>query len=145
MKIAKLEELSEERDRRSRESNIIIHGVKENVENVATDSPTEPTDDKVFVNKFLPALEETGKQPSFTGRIGKKEAGKVRPIKIAFKSESDKRAIFKKLRMLKRSYTDKGSNLKYKCGRTKQKIGTTTKQEISFGECAAVLKLERCA
>ena len=35
------------------------------------------------------------------GRIGKKQAEKSRPLNIAFRSENDKKAIFKKLRMLK--------------------------------------------
>ena len=93
MKMAKLEEIAEERDRRSRENNIIIHGVKE---------PENETDEeKTFVDKFLTTLEEAEKKPTFIGRIGKKEVDKIRPIKVAFKSENEKKAIFKKLRMLK--------------------------------------------
>ena len=46
-------------------------------------------------------MEETEKRPTFVGRICKKEVDKNRPIKIALKIENDKKAIFKKLRMLK--------------------------------------------
>ena len=49
-KLAKLKEMAIERDRRSRENNIVIHGVKE-TENA--------TDEKTFVDKFLTTLEET--------------------------------------------------------------------------------------
>ena len=92
MKMANLEEIADERDRRSRENNIILHGVKE-TEN--------PTDENTFVDKFLTTLEETEKKPTFIERIGKKEENKNRPIKIAFKNENEKKAIFKKLGMLK--------------------------------------------
>ena len=49
----------------------------------------------------MTTLEETEKKPTFIGRIGKKEENKNRPIKIAFKNENEKKAIFKKLGMLK--------------------------------------------
>ena len=81
MKMANLEEIADERDRRSRENNIILHGVKE-TEN--------PTDENTFVDKFLTTLEETEKKPNFIGRIGNKEENKKRPIKIAFKNENEK-------------------------------------------------------
>ena len=57
--------------------------------------------DQTFVNKFFETLEETDKKPSFVGRIGRKDATKNRPLKIVFKNESEKKAIFNKLRMLK--------------------------------------------
>lgn len=98
MKIAKIEEISEERDRRSRMNNIILHGVKED-----TDENNDTTNDKdkKFVDQFFFTLEESHKKPSFIGRIGKKSSDKNRPIKIVFKNENEKKVIFRKLRMLK--------------------------------------------
>ena len=98
MKMAKIEEISEERDRRSRASNIIVHGVKEDREE---EEESTSRNDKMFVSNLLGALEEKEKQPMFIGRIGKKVADKNRPIKVALKNESEKKAIFKKLRLLK--------------------------------------------
>ena len=96
MKMTKVEEISEERDRQSRANNIIIHGAQE-IESTDQSQNTDQT----FVNKFFETLEETDKKPSLVGRIGRKDATKNRPMKIVFKSESEKKAIFNKLRMLK--------------------------------------------
>lgn len=96
MKMAKVEEITEERDRRSRTNNIIIHGAEE------VDSTDEAQNtDQTFVTKFLETLEESDKKPSFFGRIGRKIGTKNRPMKIVFKNESVKKMIFSKLRMLK--------------------------------------------
>ena len=96
MKITEVEEISEERDRQSRANNIIIHGAKE-IESTDQSQNTDQT----FVNKIFETLEETDEKPSFVGRIGRKDATKNWPLNIVFKSESEKKAIFNKLRMLK--------------------------------------------
>ena len=87
MKLARIEEISDERDRRVRENNVILHGVKEGEDESAEERSAK---DKIYVNKFFETLEETGRTPSFIGRIGKKTE-KNRPIKIAFNSENDKK------------------------------------------------------
>lgn len=104
MKLARIEEISDERDRRVRENNVILHGVKEGEDESAEERSAK---DKIYVNKFFETLEETGRTPSFIGRIGKKTE-KNRPIKIAFNSENDKKTIFRKLKMLKNKEEYKG-------------------------------------
>ena len=98
MKMAKIEEVSEERDCRSRTSNIIVHGVKEEREE---EEESTSRKDKIFISNLFGALEEKENQLLFIGRIEKQEADKNRPIKIALQNESEKKAIFKKLRLLK--------------------------------------------
>lgn len=66
MKMAKVEEITEEHDRRSRVNNIIIHGAEE------VDSTDEDQTDQTLVTKFLETLDESDKKPSFFGRIGRK-------------------------------------------------------------------------
>ena len=70
MKLARIEEISDERDRRVRENNVILHGVKECEDESAEERSAK---DEIYVNKFFETLEETGGTPSFIGRIGKKQ------------------------------------------------------------------------
>ena len=49
MKLARIEKISDERDRRVRENNIILHGVKKG-ENESADLSAK---DKIYVNKFF--------------------------------------------------------------------------------------------
>ena len=72
MKLARIEEISDERDRRVRENNVILHGVKEDEDESAEERSAK---DKTYVNKFFETLEETGR--SFIGRIGKKNRKKI--------------------------------------------------------------------
>ena len=70
MKLARIEEISDERDRRVRENNVILHGVKDGEDESAEEISAK---DKIYVNKYFETLEETGGTPSFIGRIGKKQ------------------------------------------------------------------------
>ena len=54
-----------------------------------------------FVGQLFTTLKETAKKNTFSlKRIGKKELYGNCPIKIAFKNENDKKAIFRKLKRL---------------------------------------------
>ena len=57
MKLARIEEISDERDRRVRENNVILHGVKEGEDESAEERSAK---DKIYVNEFFETLEETG-------------------------------------------------------------------------------------
>ena len=101
MKVAKIEDISEERDRRLRASNLIIHGIKE------TDSVDYEVADKEWFNTFLKDIDTTT-EVKFVGRIGQKTALKNRPLKIVLKDQGIKRSIFSKLKNLKGKENYKG-------------------------------------
>ena len=67
-------ELVQERERKLRSLNIIIHGVKEDVENVKEN-------DERFIDAFLETLGVTSKPESIM-RGGTKAPGKNRPMKL---------------------------------------------------------------
>ena len=82
--------LSEEHDRRRRNLNVIIHGHRE----MAIDQTLVQD---IFRNIYQPV-------PEFKVlRIGRKEQGKGRPMKVIFKTEGDKRKIMENLSKLKGS------------------------------------------
>ena len=87
LKLARIEEIADDDDRWVRENNVILHGVKEGEDESAEERSAK---DKIYVNEFFETLEETGRTPSFIGRIGKKTE-KNRLIKIAFNSKTDKK------------------------------------------------------
>lgn len=92
MKVAKVEDISEERDRRLRAANLIIHGVRETDE--------AETADNEWLNIFKKDI-DTNAEVKFVGRIGQKKSSKNRPLKIVLKNQEDKRSIFSKLKNLK--------------------------------------------
>lgn len=96
---AKNEEKAEERERNSRQNNIIIHGCVE-----AHNDQEEQ--DKVFIEKFINDLTIATVETKGVVRIGQKTDGKKRPIIITLSNASDKDKIMENLRNLK----DKGYN-----------------------------------
>lgn len=104
IKLAKVEEISEERDRKSRACNIILHGINE----TNCDTEAQTTADKATVENFLKAIEEKERSTLFVGRIGRMYQGKNRPLKIVLKNENEKKIVFKKLSLLKGNESFKG-------------------------------------
>ena len=96
---AKNEEKAEERERNSRQNNIIIHGCVEAETN-------QEAQDKVFIEKFINDLTISKVETKSVVRIGQKNEGKQRPIKITLSYASNKDKIMENLRNLK----DKGYN-----------------------------------
>ena len=93
-RMAKLEELEEENQKRRRQNNIIIHGKKE-IETTTSGS------DEEFVNALLKEICVGAVKAKFMVRIGKKEDGKARPLKVTFHNESDKIKVLDNLKQLK--------------------------------------------
>ena len=89
------------------ERNIIVHGVREDGNECKGNQFTK---DEVFLGTLFEALEETGRKPTFVGRIGKKQAEKSRSLKVASSNENDKK-----------TQSERSS----KCGLTKQKQEAT--------------------
>ena len=82
-RMAKLEELEEENQKRLRQNNIVIHGKKENETNTSGS-------DEEFVNALMKELCVGAVKAKFMVRIGKIENGKARPLKVTFHNENDK-------------------------------------------------------
>lgn len=83
------EQLVQERERRLRASNIIVHGVNESEQ-----------DDKDYVSLLFRTLGVQSEPESIT-RLGKPEPDKIRPLKIKMKSESEKDHLMSRLVNLK--------------------------------------------
>ena len=97
MNEAKNEERVEERDKAQRLPNIILHGVKES----ETENNEEAKlSDRNYVQKLFDAL---GVQTTYkvVVRLGKRDPGKKRPIKLVMNSEEEKNEIMINLRKLK--------------------------------------------
>ena len=93
-RMAKLEELEEENQKRLRQNNIVIHGKKENETNTSGS-------DEEFVNPLLKELCVGAVKAKFMVRIGKIENGKARPLKVTFHNENDKVKVLDNLKQLK--------------------------------------------
>ena len=93
-RMAKLEELEEENQKRLRQNNIVIHGKKEN-------ETTTSGSDEEFVNALLKELCVGAVKAKFMVRIGKIENGKARPLKVTFHNENDKVKVLDNLKQLK--------------------------------------------
>ena len=93
-RMAKLEELEEENQKRLRQNNIVIHGKKENETNTSGS-------DEEFVNALLKELCVGAVKAKFMVRIGKIENGKARPLKVTFHNENDKVKVLDNLKQLK--------------------------------------------
>ena len=89
---AKNEEIKEENDKKLRASNLIIHGVPEG---------NQPRDaDRKFINELLETLGAPGTAKNVM-RLGKKEEGKVRPIKVIMDNETSRAGALSSLANLK--------------------------------------------
>ena len=89
---AKNEERIEERDKKVRENNIIIHGCIEN------DSDDQ---DKTFVHDMLKEISVGIVNTKSITRVGKADSGKTRPIKVSFSNIDEKIKVMSNLRFLK--------------------------------------------
>ena len=94
LRTSKNEELVEERDRKSRTRNLIIHGKKED-ESEATET------DAAFVSKFLKDVCVGNLKPKSITRLGQKDLVKIRPIKVNFEHDREKEKILANLGNLK--------------------------------------------
>ena len=90
---AKNEELIEEKDKRLRESNIVIHGKRE--------SENNEDNDKQFVNDMIKDISVGAITAKSIIRIGKTENEKTRPIKVIFNNKEEKSKVMSNLRHLK--------------------------------------------
>ena len=90
---AKNEELIEEKDKRVRENNIIIHGKCE--------SENNEDNDKQFVNDMIKDISVGAITAKSIIRIGKTEKEKNRPIKVVFNSKEEKSKVMSNLRYMK--------------------------------------------
>ena len=88
------EQLVQERERKIRSTNIILHGVSEDVDK------NEGNPDEEFVTAFLETIGISNKPDSII-RLGKPDLQKNRPIKIRMKNESEKENVMSRLPNLK--------------------------------------------
>ena len=91
---SKNEDLVEEKDRKNRSKNIIIHGKPEE----ETDSVSN---DQTFVSKFLKDICVGNLKPRSISRLGAKNPFRLRPIKLVFELESEKDKVLQNLSNLK--------------------------------------------
>jgi len=89
---AKNEERIEERDKKVRENNIIIHGC------IEKDSDDQ---DKTFVQDMLKEISVGIVNTKSITRVGKTDSGKSRPIKVSFNNIDEKIKVMSNLRFLK--------------------------------------------
>ena len=92
------EELAEEREKKERCCNIIIHGIEES------------KDDDVFVKHLLKKVDEYAIPKNIT-RIGRSENNKRKPMKVVMRNETDKKSIMNNLRRLKGIVEYKGISI----------------------------------
>ena len=91
------EELAEQRDKKARESNIIIHGKEE----------VKEQEDLVFSKDLIQSIGVDTPIKSVS-RIGRQENSKKRPIKIVFNSSEDREKVMENLKNLKGKEQYKG-------------------------------------
>ena len=90
--------ISDEHDKRRRSSNMIIHGKRETI------------NDEVFVGNIFFHIGEP--KPAFKVlRIGRREQGKVRPLKVIFRTELDKNKVMENLFKIKGREDYKGISI----------------------------------
>ena len=98
LKEAKNNELVDLKEQKRRETNIIIHGVSEDLSDEGTPIQEQ---DNAFVKDLLTVLEAPSVIPKQIIRLGKPKQGTKRPLKIIMNSRSDKNKIMSNLRNLK--------------------------------------------
>ena len=89
---AKNEERIEERNKKVRENNIIIHGC------IEKDSDDQ---DKTFVQDIIKEISVGIVKTKSITRVGKTDSGKSRPIKVSFNNIDEKNKVMSNLRFLK--------------------------------------------
>ena len=94
---AKNEERVEERNKKLRENNIVVHG--------RDDKENNEENDKTFINDMLKEISVGAITATSITRIGKNESGKSRPIKVTFKSIDEKNKVMSNLKYLKGKVT----------------------------------------
>lgn len=104
---ARQEELREQRDKKSRENNIIIHGI--------TDPQIEDPQlmenwDKAFTSRLLSNINVYAITKEHI-RIGKITSLRRRPLKVSFHDKSDKEKVMKNLKNLKDLHVYKGMSI----------------------------------
>ena len=92
MQVAKINDLTEQRERELRATNIIIHGVEE--------VSTEEQSDETWI-KLLKKDLEIDFETKFIGRLGSLKPQSHRPLKIVLKNIDEKKCIFANLKKLK--------------------------------------------
>ena len=97
---ARNEELIEAKNRKARANNIIIHGIQE------TNSDDAENKDQTFVNSLI-AVVKAHVDVKQSLSIGTFDTEKNRPLKVAFKSESQKSSFMSNLSALKNSEIQK--------------------------------------
>lgn len=110
--------LNEIRDREYRRKNLVIFGIKE------LDSE-EPDERRSYdINIFKEILQASGTNGALESlkvvRIGKREVGKTRPMKVMMKEEEDVKTVLLKVKEIKQNQCYK--NLTFSCDRTKQQL-----------------------
>ena len=90
---AKNEERVEEKDKKLRENNIIVHGRDEKENN--------EENDKSFINDMLKEISVGAITTKSIARIGRNDNGKSRPIKVTFKTVDDRNKVMSNLKYLK--------------------------------------------
>ena len=90
---AKNEERVEERNKKLRENNIVVHG--------RDDKENNEENDKTFINDMLKEISVGAITATSIKRIGKNESGKSRPFKVTFKSIDEKNKVMSNLKYLK--------------------------------------------
>ena len=85
----KFQQLSDQHDEKKRSLNIIIHGIK------------ETANAEILISSFCREVGGHGEDITKIIRIGRKEQGKCRPIKLIFKDELSKKKIMDNLTKLK--------------------------------------------
>ena len=89
------EQLVQERERKLRAANIIIHGVNE-----APDSQATELDDQEYVTALFQRI-GVYTEPENVTRLGKSEESKTRPLKVKLKTETEKELVMARLPNLK--------------------------------------------
>ena len=91
---SKNDDLVEEKDRKYRSKNIIIHGKAE-------DETDSVSNDQAFVSKFLKDICVGNLKPKTINRLGAKNPFRLRPIRLIFELESEKDKVLQNLSNLK--------------------------------------------
>jgi len=97
IKEARNEQQLEEREKRLRKNNIIIHGI---ADSISEDEDQMKQRDKEFTENLFKAI-KVDVTPTVVQLIGKPEDHKKRPIKVIFNSPADKEKIMQSLKNLK--------------------------------------------
>jgi len=107
IKDARNEQQLEEREKRLRKNNIIIHGI---ADPISEDEDQMKQRDKEFTENLFKAI-KVDVTPTVVQLIGKPEDHKKRPIKVIFNSPADKEKIMQSLKNLKNNESYNGMSI----------------------------------